>query len=183
MFPLVCYTAEELDSAVPELLGVVEFALAMKGFCQDLSCGKTEVIFVPRGPGKPRAMATVAHDDGAYFALRDRRLSVVKDYVHMRAVVTASTAITKTVRRPLQTANGTCASLDTPIFAPRAITAKVKLGSSTKHSQRDGVLGCSFLGPAVTGLLAAVELISGQICETSHQCPASGGRHHRRANP
>ena len=46
----------------------------------------------------------------------------------MRAVVTASTAMTKTVRRRLQKANGTCASLDTPIFAPRAITAKIKAG-------------------------------------------------------
>ena len=114
MFPLVCDTAEEFASAVPELLGVVEFLFAMKGFCLDQSSGKTEVIFVPRGPGKPRAMATVAHDDGTYFDLRDRRLRVVKDYVHMRAVVTASTAMTKTVRRRLQKANGTCASLDTP---------------------------------------------------------------------
>ena len=128
MSPLVCDPAEQLASAVPELLGVVDFAFAMKGFCLDPLCGKTEVIFVPRWPGKPRAMATVAHFDGTYFDLRDRRLRVDKDYVHMRAVVTATTSMTKTVRRRLQKANGTCASLDTPIFAPRAITAKVKVG-------------------------------------------------------
>ena len=78
MSPLVCDPAEQLASAVPELLGVVDFAFAMKGFCLDVLCGKTEVIFVPRWPGKTRAMATVAHFDGTYFDLRDRRLRVDK---------------------------------------------------------------------------------------------------------
>ena len=58
---------------------------------------------------------------------------------------------------------------------------KVKNGSSTGHSQCDGVLGRRLLGPAVTGLHAATERIRGQNCETSHQRPASGGTHHRRA--
>ena len=102
MLPFVCDTAEQLASEVPKLLGIVELAFAMKGFSLDLPSGKTEDTFVLRGPGKPRAMATIAHDDGTYFEVRDRRLRVVQDYVHMGAVVTASTAMTKTVRRRLQ---------------------------------------------------------------------------------
>ena len=42
--------------------------------------------------------------------------------------MTAFTAMTKTVRRRRQKANGTCASLDTPIFAPSSIKAKFKMG-------------------------------------------------------
>ena len=79
---LVCDTVEQLASAVPELLGIVDFAFAMKGFCLDLSCGKTEGIFVPRVLGKPRAMATVAHDDDT-FESSDRRSRKGQDYVHM----------------------------------------------------------------------------------------------------
>ena len=70
MFPFVCDTAEQLASEVPKLLGIVELAFAMKGFILDLSSGKTQDIFVLRGSGKPRAMATIAHDDGRYFELR-----------------------------------------------------------------------------------------------------------------
>ena len=127
-FPLVCDTAEQLASELPKLLDIVELVFAMKRFCLDFSCGKTEVIFLPRGPGKPRATATIAHDDGTYFELRDRRLRVVQDYVHVEGVVTASTTMTKVVRRQLQKTNGTHASLDTPIFAPSSITTKVKMG-------------------------------------------------------
>ena len=67
MFPFVCDTSEQLASEVPKLLGIVELAFAMKGFSLDLPSGKTENIFVPRCPGKPRAMAIIAHDDGTYF--------------------------------------------------------------------------------------------------------------------
>ena len=57
VLPVVCNTEEQLASEVPKLLGFVEVAFAIKMCPLDLSSEETEVIFVPRGPGKPRTVA------------------------------------------------------------------------------------------------------------------------------
>ena len=98
MFPLFCDTAEQLSNLpVRSSWGSCSSRAPRRGSSWT-SCGKTKVIFLTRGPGKPHAM-------GTYIDLRDRRFPGTR----------------------LQRANGTCASLGTPI-APRATTAKVKMG-------------------------------------------------------